>query len=81
MSELWLELMATSLQQFWMVLLSTTKLAMLAGRMPVVEMLPVTCRFLMVAPLMQVNGATQSPEPLKVTLSVWPLPSKVPLKE
>ena len=62
--------MATSLQQFVMVLLPLTKLAILAGRMPVVEMLPVMCRFLMVAPLIQVNGATQSSEPFKVTWSM-----------
>ena len=51
--------------------------------LPSVEMVPAVCRCLMVAPLMYLNGAIHASPPLlcvRFSVSVWPLPSKVPLK-
>ena len=51
--------------------------------LPSVVMVPAVCRCLMVAPLMYLNGAIHASPPLlcvRFSVSVWPPPSKVPLK-
>ena len=76
--------MFTLLLQLVMVLLSATKLAMPAGRMPLVVMLPSTLRSWIVAPQSSAKGAagvcTSSLSTLMLTESVWSCPSNVPLK-
>ena len=63
----------------FVIVLFVAKAAMLAGQKLVVLILPVTRKFLMVAFTTEAKGAV-GPEPLRVTLSVLPPPSYVPLK-
>ena len=52
----------------------------LPSLLPVPSMVPAVRRFLMVAPLTHLNGAAKRLWLFTLRVSVWPSPSKVPLK-